>query len=149
MESKTLEIFLEGKSIVDKFISQFRCRKKEESNFLRGNNRNNSPSWWTRSGSFRGEFFSRSLSGRPRFSAKSIFVDGRQNSGEEGITRNYGGEWIVQFYVMENGGVGATFNRLRLLATLDIRFVAATFKLLPCLPFFFNALSPSLELGHK
>lgn len=59
-----------------------------------------------------------------------------------------GGEWIVQFYVMENGGVGATFNRLRLSATLDIRFVAATFKLLPCLPFFFNALSPSLELGH-
>lgn len=30
----------------------------------------------------------------------------------------------MQFYVMENGGVGATFNRLRLSATLDIRFVA-------------------------
>lgn len=69
--------------------------------------------------------------------------------GGEGNIELRGGEWIVQFYVMENGGVGATFNRLRLSATLDIRFVAATFKLLPCLPFFFNALSPSLELGHK
>lgn len=60
------------------------------------------------------------------------------------------GKWIAQFYVMEDAGVGVTFNRIRLSTKRDIRFVAATFKLfLSCYYPFLNAVSTTLELGHK
>lgn len=121
-------IFLEGKSIVDKFISQFQrsvVEKKKNRISCEG-----TIATIHRLDEREVEVFEANSSldiGSPPprlFGEIDIRRWKAKLGGGGGNIELRGGEWIVQFYVMENGGVGATFNRLRLSATLDIRFVA-------------------------